>query len=97
MSQGVPVVAARTKIDTYYFDDRTVRFFPSGDSQAMAEAMLEVLRNRELRESLIAAGRDYARRHNWESRKRDYLQLVDTLTTEAFSDLQAVTKAPALE
>ncbi len=32
MSQGIPVVVSRTKIDSYYFDEETVRFFPSGDS-----------------------------------------------------------------
>ncbi len=31
MSQGIPVVVSRTKIDSYYFNEDTVRFFPSGD------------------------------------------------------------------
>ena len=31
MSQGVPVVLSRTKIDNFYFDDSVVRFFKSGD------------------------------------------------------------------
>jgi glycosyltransferase involved in cell wall biosynthesis len=46
MSQGVPVVISRTKVDSHYFEEGTVHFFPSGDSQAMAEAMLDVVNNR---------------------------------------------------
>src|SRR5208282_1608550 len=41
MSQGVPVVASRTKVDSFYFEEGIVHFFQSGDSEAMAEAMLE--------------------------------------------------------
>jgi glycosyltransferase involved in cell wall biosynthesis len=80
MSQGVPVVVSRTKIDTFYFDDSEVRFFPSGDAQAMADAMLEVIQNKVLRESLIAKGYEYVDRHGWENKKREYLDLVDSLS-----------------
>lgn len=85
MSQGVPVVASRTKIDTLYFDDSAVRFFPSGDVYAMADAMLEVLENKALRERLVAAGYEYVERNGWNASKRDYLDLVDELSTETFS------------
>jgi glycosyltransferase involved in cell wall biosynthesis len=84
MSQGVPVIASRTKIDTYYYDDTCLRFFPSGDVQALADAMLELIRRKDLRDSLIAAGHDYIARNNWDVRKGDYLALVDSLTTEKF-------------
>jgi glycosyltransferase involved in cell wall biosynthesis len=36
MSQGVPVVVSRTKIDTFYFDDSVVKFFESGNAEALA-------------------------------------------------------------
>ena len=84
MSQGVPVVASRTKIDTFYFDDKSVRFFASGDSQAMADAMLDVIQDGKVREALVAGGYEYVHRHNWEVRKSNYLELVDSLTTETF-------------
>ena len=86
MSQGVPVVASRTKIDTYYFDDTQVRFFPSGDDRALADAILEVIQRKSLRESLVANGHEYVARHSWDSRKKDYLDLVDSLTVETFPD-----------
>jgi glycosyltransferase involved in cell wall biosynthesis len=86
MSQGVPVVVSRTKVDSYYFDDTTVRFFPSGDAQAMADAMLEVIESKALRESLIVKGYEYVSTHSWDLRRKDYLNLVDALSTEPFSD-----------
>ncbi len=82
MSQGVPVVASRTKIDAYYFDDGSVRFFPSGNVQEMSKAMLEVIEDEALRERLVQKGLEHVRLHNWDSRKKEYLALIDSLTTE---------------
>ncbi len=84
MSQGIPVVASRTRIDEFYFKDDAVRFFPSGDSEAMAEAILDVYRNPKLRNSLVEAGLEYVERNNWDQKKNEYLNLVDMLTTETF-------------
>ena len=84
MSQGVPVVVSRTKIDAFYFDDRVVRFFASGDSEAMADAMLGVIEDGALRKSLVTAGYEYVTRHNWTVAKTNYFELVDTLSTERF-------------
>lgn len=86
MSQGVPVVVSRTKVDTFYFDEGTVHFFPSGDSRALAEAILDVANNRELRETLISRGHQYVERNGWNRKKTEYLDLVDSLTAEEFPD-----------
>ncbi len=87
MSQGLPVVVSRTKIDSYYFNDSMVQFFTSGEPKAMANAMRQVIDNKELRESLVAAGYEYADKHSWNQRKKDYLNLIDALTTETFQNL----------
>jgi glycosyltransferase involved in cell wall biosynthesis len=79
MSVAVPVVVSSTKIDRFYFDDSVVRFFESGNEQALADAMLEILSNAELRKALVGRASDYAARNSWEVRKADYLQLVDSL------------------
>ena len=84
MSQGVPVVISRTKIDSFYFDETTVRFFTSGDSEEMANAMLDVINDEKLRKTLIANGYKYAELNDWSCRKNDYLELVDSLSTEVF-------------
>jgi glycosyltransferase involved in cell wall biosynthesis len=89
MSQGVPVVASQTKIDTFYFQEGVVHFFRSGDSQAMAEAMLDVIKNKGLRESLARRGYEYVRRNGWDQKKKEYLDLIDSLSTEIFTDVQS--------
>lgn len=79
MSQGIPVVVARTKIDTFYFDESTVKFFESGNAEAMAEAMLQVIKDVTVREALIAKGFEYVARNCWDVKRKDYLDLVDSL------------------
>ena len=56
MSQGVPVVVSRTKIDTFYFEEGVVHFFPSGDSEAMAKAMLDVINDKTVARVARCAG-----------------------------------------
>ncbi len=82
MSVGVPVVISSTKIDRYYFNDSVARFFESGNVDALAEAMHEVLTNEELRRGMIARASEYATRNSWEERKTEYLELVDSLATK---------------
>jgi glycosyltransferase involved in cell wall biosynthesis/peptidoglycan/xylan/chitin deacetylase (PgdA/CDA1 family) len=84
LSQGVPAVVSRTKIDTYYFDPNTVQFFESGNSRDMADAMVEVLTNHKRREALIKSGLEYVERNSWETRKPAYFDLVDSLVVEQF-------------
>ena len=79
MSLGVPVVVSNTKIDRYYFDDTMVRFFESGNHEALAAAMLEVLNDGALRARMVARARQYAQENSWDVRKVEYLKLVDSL------------------
>ena len=52
MSAGVPVAVSETRIDRFYFDDSLVRFFESGNPDALAAAMLELLGNAQLRQGM---------------------------------------------
>lgn len=79
MSLGVPTVVSSTKIDRYYFDDSVVRFFESGNPDALAGAMFDVLSNDELRRGMVARASEYVARNSWDTRKNDYLKLVDSL------------------
>jgi glycosyltransferase involved in cell wall biosynthesis len=83
MSQGVPVVASRTRIDQFYFDDQLVRFFTSGDAQAMADAILDLIAKKPLRDALAVRGLEYVDHNSWDKRKLDYLDLVDSLSVGA--------------
>jgi glycosyltransferase involved in cell wall biosynthesis len=90
MSQGVPVVVSRTKIDAFYFEEGVVHFFQSGDCEAMAKAILEVTNDKALRESLVARGYEYVERNSWGCKKKEYLDLIDYLSTEVFDDVRPV-------
>ena len=79
MSVGVPTVVSSTKIDRYYFDDSVVRFFESGNVDALAEAMYEILKNPQIRCDMVARALKYASLNSWENRRSDYLRLVDSL------------------
>ena len=62
MAVRVPVVVSSTKIDQFYFDQSVVRFFESGNVDAMAGAMLEVLIDSNLRSNLVARAFEYVAR-----------------------------------
>ncbi len=80
MSLGVPVVVSKTRIDQYYFNDSVVRFFESGNSTALAQAMLDVLRDPDLRQRMVSNATAYSRENSWVRRKAEYLEIVDGLT-----------------
>jgi len=79
MSLGIPVIVSSTKIDRFYFNDSVVRFFESGNIEALAAAMLEMIRNPARRQEMAERASEYAARNSWDTRKRDYLGLVDSL------------------
>jgi glycosyltransferase involved in cell wall biosynthesis len=79
MSLGVPVVVSNTKVERYYLNDSVVRFFESGNVQELAEAMHDVLTNRELRSGMVKRAFEYASRNSWQNRKSEYFALVDAL------------------
>jgi len=79
MSVGVPVVISSTKIDRFYFNDSVVRFFESGNVDALAQGMLELLNNPALREKMVQRASEYVTQNSWEVRKSDYLALVDSI------------------
>lgn len=79
MSVGVPVVVSSTKIDRFYFNESVVQFFESGNVDALAAAMLQLLKDAGLRKQMTDRAAAYANENSWEVRKADYLALVDCL------------------
>lgn len=83
MAIGVPLIVADTRIDRYYFDSTIVRFFRSGDEHALASEMLNLIKHPDMRRDLAERGYKFAMLNTWESKKRLYLDLVDSLTLKA--------------
>lgn len=79
MSMGVPVIAARTRIDEYYFNDDLVEFFESGNAAELAAKILEFMVNDARRARLRENALTFVAGNNWDVRKHEYLELVDRL------------------
>lgn len=60
MSLGFPVVASRSKIEQFFFDDSVMHVLDFGDPSALVEAMREVLGNMNLRLRKIASASEYS-------------------------------------
>ncbi len=79
MSCGVPVVMSRTSVDTLYFTDRHVLFFPSGDAEALAEAIWEIYSHPDLAQARVQEALKLVARENWSVHEKDYLAIVEKL------------------
>ena len=79
MSVGVPVIVSDTKIDQYYFNDSVVTFFEDGNESELAQSMLLLMNDANLRESMIKNGSEFVKAFDWGSNKSTYTRLVDSL------------------
>jgi glycosyltransferase involved in cell wall biosynthesis len=85
MAMGVPVLASKTRIDQYYFNDCLVHFFQSGDEEDLAAQILELANDptkcRVIRENAL----EFIKQNNWDVKKSEYLDLVDLLVQQGRS------------
>ena len=79
MAVGVPVIVARTKIDSLYFDDSMVKFFESENVEALADAIVELYAHPEQRLKLVEGANGHIQRNNWDVKQYEYLSVVDSL------------------
>jgi glycosyltransferase involved in cell wall biosynthesis len=82
MTLGVPIIVSRTRIDRLYFNDSTVKFFESGNVDDLAAAMLSLIHDKSVRDSIAANGMAFAKQNSWEVKQHIYLNLVDRLCQE---------------
>ena len=79
MSLGVPVVVPDTAINSYYFNNSVVKFFRANDEQSLADAILLMIKNPELRQKFTRDASEFVRKYSWDMNKDTYLNLVDSL------------------
>lgn len=79
MVLGTPVIVPDTMVDQYYFNDRVAQFFHANDEQSLAEALLLMIKNPHLRETLAKSASEFAERYTWDANKHVYFELVDSL------------------
>ena len=79
MCLGVPAIIPDTMIDRYYFNDSIVRFFTANDEKSLADAMLLLIENAELRKTLVRNASEFVEQYTWKANECVYLDLVDSL------------------
>lgn len=85
MALGVPVLIANTKIDRHYFNDSIVKFFKAEDEKDLAEAMLLLIKDKELRKRLVMNANKFIMENNWAVKEAEYYKLVDNLTGYSYA------------
>jgi glycosyltransferase involved in cell wall biosynthesis len=83
MVLGVPVIISRTKAVEYYFDDTCVRFFESGNEQDLAQAIIDLYENPEVRYHLAKNALEMYERYSAPAQRDYYSRLVQGLIAGA--------------
>jgi glycosyltransferase involved in cell wall biosynthesis len=79
MAMNVPVIASRTRIDEYYFNEDMVQFFESENVEDLAAKILDLMQDPARRSALCASSQHFIALNNWDVKKHEYLDLVDRL------------------
>jgi glycosyltransferase involved in cell wall biosynthesis len=79
MALGVPVIASRTTIHGFYYDDSIVQYYDDDDECALAHQMLRYRQDPVLRSAMARRALKFAQSNTWDACKHEYLELVDTL------------------
>jgi glycosyltransferase involved in cell wall biosynthesis len=80
MAVGVPVIVSDTRIDKFYFDSSTVKFFRSGDVEDLSRCMLEMIENPRERQQQVENATRFVKTVDWSAKQHEYLDLVESLT-----------------
>ncbi|MDW5265959.1 MULTISPECIES: glycosyltransferase family 4 protein [Acidobacteriaceae] len=80
MMLAVPIIIADTRVDKLYFNTDIVTFFRSGDIADLASCMRRLMEDKLLRMEQAAKALVFVKSYSWDSKKNDYMALVDRLT-----------------
>jgi glycosyltransferase involved in cell wall biosynthesis len=83
MAMGVPVLASRTRIDEFYFGDKLVEFFESGNPADLAEKIQALIETPERVAELRANSADFIANNSWTVKQEEYFALVDGIVKKA--------------
>ncbi len=88
MSLGVPVIACRTRIHAYYYDDSIIRYYEDDDETQLAENILLLRNQPALRAQQVENAKRYVEQNTWNACKGEYLDLVDSLLKPAHQEIE---------
>ena len=79
MAAGIPVIASRTAIEEYYFNEALLQFFEPENPINLAESIMLLINNQDRRKALVLNGLKFVSENNWERKKIKYLNTIETL------------------
>ncbi len=79
MCLGVPVIASRTAIHQYYYDESIIQYYDNDDADELAAQMLRLKNDPARRSAMATRARRYADTNTWDARKGEYLKRIDLL------------------
>ena len=79
---GIPSIAPRLRTIQRYFDGDSVRYFEPGNEISLANAIVDLFHDRELRHCITMRGQAVARRISWSTQRREFYEAVDTLLAD---------------
>jgi glycosyltransferase involved in cell wall biosynthesis len=79
MASGIPVIASKTKIDQYYFDDSMIVFFEPKNHEDLAKKIIELYNDPIKRHSVANNARKYVVQNNWDIKKHVFLDITKSL------------------
>lgn len=75
----VPVIAAKTRVISQYFDESMVQFFTPGDAESLAQNIVYLYRHRERLKEQSVNSKKFADAYSWRSVSKKYVDLIDRL------------------
>jgi glycosyltransferase involved in cell wall biosynthesis len=79
MTLGIPIVISKTTAHSYYYNDSMVRFFRPRDHNDLANAIISLYRDENMRNRLTDNANEFLERHSWSLAKQDYYNTIDSL------------------
>jgi len=97
MALGVPLLISDTAVDLYYFNDKIVTFARSGDENDFAAKMLKLIRDPSARQRQVQNADEFIKLNNWDAKKSEYLNLVDSLTGNQIPNAASAAEKTAVQ
>jgi glycosyltransferase involved in cell wall biosynthesis len=80
---GLPSIVSRTKGDSLYFDESMVLFFEPGNEKQLADCIIKLHDNQDLRRSLSENSKLLSNKINWGMMKEDLYAIYDNLISNS--------------
>lgn len=74
---NIPIIAARTRVISEYFDDNMVHFFTPGDANSLAETILDLYHHPEKMHKQVQNQNTFSNTYNWRTISQKYVNLVN--------------------